>query len=112
MKEAIVTPQSERAPGALPQEPAAGLLSRLEQLIDTELGPLREGVEPLVDELRAGLAALYPSAGGRQLPPKEQEEQRAQLAQVLDTLEDVLEALQRAARARRHTGPGAGTRRH
>jgi hypothetical protein len=79
----------------------------LERLIDTELGSLREGVEPLLGELRKGLAALYPAAGGRQLPPQQQQEQRTQLAQVLDTLEDVLEALQRSARARRHSGPGA-----
>jgi hypothetical protein len=62
-------------------------------------------VEPLLGELRQGLSALYPSAGGRQLPPQQQQEQRDQLAQVLDTLEDVLEALQRSARAqsaRRH----------
>jgi len=112
MKEAIVIPRSERAPDTVPQEPSASLLSRLERLIDTELGPLREGVEPLLNDVRTGLAALYPSAGGRQLPPKQQEEQRTQLAQVLDTLEDVLEALQRAARARRHPGPAAGARGH
>jgi hypothetical protein len=108
MKEAFVPPRSERTPSAVPQEPATGLLSRLERLIDTELGPLREGVEPLLNELRAGLAALYPSAGGRQLPPQQQEAQRTQLAQVLDVLEDVLEALQRAARA--HRAPHTGTR--
>ncbi|HEX8701327.1 MAG TPA: hypothetical protein VF815_21050 [Myxococcaceae bacterium] len=128
MKEAIVTPRSERPPGAVkqapspagtptatvqgPTEPAAGLLSRLERQIDSGLGSLREGVEPLLGELRQGLAVLYPAPGGQQLPPQQQQEQRTRLAQVLDSLEDILEALQRAARANRKPGLGAGPRGH
>jgi len=128
MKEALVTPRSERPPGAVkqvpspagvptaaaqgPSEPAAGLLNHLERQIDSELGSLREGVEPLLGELRQGLAALYPAPGGQQLPPHQQQEHRTRLAQVLDTLEDILEALQRAARASRKPGPSAGPRGH
>ncbi len=115
MREATVTPRSELAStvaGQGPAEPAASLLSRMERHIHTELGSLREGVEPLLGELRQGLAALYPAPGGQQLPPQQQQEQRTRLALVLDTLEDILVALQRAARARRQPGSGAGTRGH
>jgi hypothetical protein len=85
-------------------------LERLERLIDTELGPLRAGVEPLLIELRQGLEALHPGPGGQQLSPQRQQEQRTRLDQVLDTLEDILEALQRAARAQRQPGPPMGRR--
>lgn len=88
--------------------PAPGPLERLEYLIDTELGPLRAGVEPLLDELKRGLSALHPGPGGQQLSPQRQQEQRARLDQVLNTLEDILEALQRAARAQRRPGPPVG----
>lgn len=96
----------ERA--SIPAAPA--LLERLERLIDTELGPLRAGVEPLLVDLRQGLAALFPGAGGQQLSPQQQQEQRTRLDHVLDTLEDILEALQRNARAQRRTGPTVGRR--
>lgn len=95
------------APG--PAEPAAPLLERLERLIGQQFAPMRADLEPLLDEVRQGLTALYPPAGGRQLPPPEQQEARAQVAVTLDTLEDILEALQRAPRARR-PGPSAGPR--
>ncbi len=94
-----------------PAETAPSLLERLERLIDSELGPLRAGVEPLLEELRQGLAALHPAPGGLQLSPRRQLEQRTRLEQVLDTLEDILEALQRAARAQRQSGPPPAGRR-
>jgi hypothetical protein len=78
-------------------------LGRLEQSIHSELGPLGAGVEPLLAEVRAGVAALYPEAGGTRLAPKEHEARHAQLLQSLDGLEDVLEALQLAARSGRST---------
>jgi hypothetical protein len=81
-------------------------LGRLEQLIQSELGSLGAGVEPLLGEVRAGLAALYPAPGATRLPPKEQEAQHAKLLQTLDGLEDVLEALQLAVRTGR-SGTGA-----
>lgn len=117
MKEAPVMTRSERAPipphqaplttGPVPppapglSEPTASLLSTLERNIDRELGPLREGVEPALAELRECLVALYPAAGGRHPPPAQQEEYRVRVAGLMDFLEDNLEALQRAARARR-----------
>jgi uncharacterized membrane protein YccC len=91
-------------------ETAPTLLERLERLIDSELGPLRAGVEPLLEELRQGLAALHPAPGGLQLSPQRQLEQRTRLDQVLDTLEDILEALQRTVRAQRQSGPPMGRR--
>jgi len=106
MNTALAKTGSERAPAGT----APALLERLERLIDTELGPLRAGVEPLLEELRQGLAALHPGPGGQQLSPQRQQEQRTRLDQVLDTLEDILEALQRAARAQRHPGPAMGQR--
>jgi hypothetical protein len=92
-----------------PAEPAAALLGRLERLIGQGFAPMRADLEPLMDEVRQGLTALYPTAGGRQLAPPEQQDERARLAVTLDTLEDILEALQRAPRARR-PGPSAGPR--
>ncbi|OJH40567.1 hypothetical protein BON30_14650 [Cystobacter ferrugineus] len=92
-----------------PSEPTATLLRDLERRIDTELGPLRAGVEPLLAELRRGLTALYPTAGGRQLPPAQQEAHRTRLAQLMDSLEDILEALQRSARARRPSAASGRT---
>lgn len=80
-------------------------IDRLERLIDTELGPLRSGVEPLLTEVRQGLAALNPGPGAQRLPPDQQQQLRARLDRVLDTIEDILEALQRAARAQRPPGP-------
>jgi hypothetical protein len=73
-------------------------LGRLEQAIHAELGTLSAGVEPLLNEVRAGVAALYPEPGGTRLAPKEHEARHEQLLQSLDGLEDVLEALQLAAR--------------
>ena len=69
---------------------------------------MRKGVEPLLTELRQGLAALNPGPGHQRLGPPEQLQLRARLDQVLDTLEDILEALQRAARAQRPSGPVTG----
>jgi hypothetical protein len=79
-----------------PQGPRVQL-GRLEQAIHAELGTLSAGVEPLLNEVRAGVAALYPEAGGTRLAPKEHEARHEQLLQSLDGLEDVLEALQLAA---------------
>jgi hypothetical protein len=76
-------------------------LGRLEQALQSELGGLSAGVEPLLAEVRAGVAALFPEAGGTRLAPKEHEAQHEKLLQSLDELEDVLEALQLAARSRR-----------
>jgi hypothetical protein len=106
MTAALAKPGSDPAP----LKTAPALLERLERLIDTELGPLRAGVEPLLTELRQGLAALHPGPGGQQLAPQQQQEQRTRLGQVLDTLEDILEALQRAARAHHHPGAPMGRR--
>lgn len=75
-------------------------LARLEKSIHSELGALSAGVEPLLAEVRAGVAALFPEPGGTRLAPKEHEARHEQLLRSLDELEDVLEALQLAARAR------------
>ncbi|HZI16419.1 MAG TPA: hypothetical protein VE153_39000 [Myxococcus sp.] len=88
--------------GARPQ------LVHLEHAIQAELGALRAGVEPLLSEVRAAVAALYPEAGGTRLAPKEHEARHEKLLESLDGLEDVLEALQLAARAGR---PVVGTTR-
>ena len=76
-------------------------LERLERAIHSELKSLSAGVEPLLGEVRAGVAALYPEAGGTRLAPKEHEARHAQLVSSLDELEDVLEALQLATRSGR-----------
>ncbi|MGZ3458786.1 MAG: hypothetical protein ACXU86_09790 [Archangium sp.] len=76
-------------------------LGRLEQAIHSELGALSAGVKPLLDEVRAGVAALYPEPGGTRLAPKEHEARHEELLASLDELEDVLEALQLAARSDR-----------
>jgi hypothetical protein len=76
-------------------------LGRLEKLIHSELGTLSAGVEPLLGEVRAGVAALHPEPGGTRLAPKEHEARHEKLLESLDGLEDVLEALQLAARSGR-----------
>ncbi|WP_233261242.1 hypothetical protein [Vitiosangium sp. GDMCC 1.1324] len=81
---------------------------RLEQTLHAELGTLSAGVEPLLAEVRAGVAALFPEAGGTRLAPKEHEARHEALLRSLDELEDVLEALQLAARSGR---PGASAAR-
>lgn len=91
-------------------ESAAALLARVEKLIGTQFPPMRADFEPMLEQVRQGLAELFPSTGGRQLAPPEQQKAREQLGVTLDTLEDILEALQHAARARRHPGPRAGPR--
>jgi hypothetical protein len=120
MKEPTVTADNGRAPrvtqaagrgaagvrrnrpaGAPAPVTAATLLERLEKRIDSELGPLRAGVEPLLGQVRQALAALYPGADGTLLSPKEQQARREKLEQTLDELEEILEALQLAARTRR-----------
>jgi hypothetical protein len=90
---------------------ARARLRQLEQVIHSELGALEEGVAPLLEEVRAGVAALFPEAGGTRLAPKEHEARRASLLESLDGLEDVLEALQLAARAGRPGSARSGGRR-
>ena len=75
-------------------------MGRLEQTVHAELGSLSAGVVPLLDEVRSGVAALYPEPGGTRLAPLEQQARHGKLLESLDELEDVLEALQLAARAR------------
>jgi hypothetical protein len=87
-----------------------GRLARLEQAIQSELGSLSAGVEPLLEEVRAGVAALFPEAGGTRLAPKEHEAQHEKLLQSLDGLEEVLEALQLAARSGRSPSAARGGR--
>jgi hypothetical protein len=82
-------------------------VERLERAIHSELKSLSAGVEPLLGEVRAGVAALYPEAGGTRLAPKEHEARHEQLLKSLDELEDVLEALQLAARSKRSGGASA-----
>jgi hypothetical protein len=77
---------------------AAQLLARLEQAIDARLGALREGVGPLLEEVREHFAVLEPGPGGVRPSPKEQQERQAKLAKAMDQMEDVLEALYLAAR--------------
>jgi hypothetical protein len=84
-----------------PQGGARTQLGRLENAIHSELGALSVGVEPLLAEVREGVAALFPDAGGTRLAPKEHEARHEKLLQSLDELEDVLEALQLAARSGR-----------
>ena len=76
-------------------------LGRLEQAIHSELKSLREGAEPLLAEVRAGVAAIFPEPGGTRLAPKEHQAQHEKLLKALDGLEDVVEALQLAARGGR-----------
>jgi hypothetical protein len=82
-------------------------LARLEKAVHSELKSLVVGVEPLLGEVRAGVAALYPEAGDTRLAPKEHEARHAQLLGSLDELEDVLEALQLAARSGRSVASAA-----
>lgn len=82
-------------------------LGRLEQVIHSELGSLSAGVAPLLDEVRAGVAALFPEPGGTRLAPKEHEARHEKLLQSLDGLEEVLEALQLAARSDRSAASAA-----
>ncbi|RKH56481.1 hypothetical protein D7V93_20165 [Corallococcus llansteffanensis] len=77
----------------------------LERQVGTELGALREGVQPLLDEVRQGLVALDPPGDGMLPSPQEQEKLRAKLSATLEEAEDVLEALQLAART---SGQGSG----
>jgi hypothetical protein len=81
-------------------------LSRLEKAIHSELGSLAAGAGPLLDEVRAGVAALYPEAGETRLAPKEQESRHEALLKSLDGLEEVVEALQLAARSGRSARGG------
>lgn len=74
-------------------------LRRLEQAIHSELKSLSSGIQPLLDEARGAVAALFPEAGGTRLAPKEHQARHEKLLQTLDGLEDVLEALQLAARS-------------
>jgi len=83
-----------------PQPPQVRL-GQLEHAIHSELGALGEGVKPLLDEVREGVAALFPEPGGTRLAPKEHEGRHEKLLQSLDSLEEVLEALQLAVRSGR-----------
>lgn len=87
------------------QEPRA-LLARLEKGVHGELGALTVGAQPLLDEVRAAVAALFPEQGGTRLPPQEHEARHEKLLQTLDELEAVLEALQLGARSG-NSGAGA-----
>jgi hypothetical protein len=82
-----------------PQGPRAQL-ARLERAVRSELKSLGEGAEPLLEQVRAGVAALFPEPGATRLAPQEQQARRGELLRSLDELEDVLEALQMAARAK------------
>ncbi|WP_224360592.1 hypothetical protein [Hyalangium versicolor] len=74
-------------------------LGRFEQFVRSELGPLVAGAEPLLTDVREGIAAIFPEAGGTRLAPKEHEARHEKLVASMDELEDVLEALQLAARS-------------
>jgi hypothetical protein len=87
----------------------AALLKALTLAVGDELGSLRQGVTPLLDEVGQGLSALFPEPGGERLPPKQQEAGREKLAGQLDELEDMLEALQLAVGPRGQAG-SAGSR--
>lgn len=84
-------------------------LGRLEQSVRAELGSLVAGAEPLLVQVREGVAALFPEPGGTRLAPKEHEARHEKLLQSMDELEEVLEALQLAARAGR-SGASASRR--
>ncbi|HZH78390.1 MAG TPA: hypothetical protein VEY88_20345 [Archangium sp.] len=83
-------------------------LGRLEHIIHSELGSLSAGVAPLLEQVRAGVAALFPEAGGTRLAPKEHEAQHEKLLQSMEELEEVLEALQLAARSGRSPSAARG----
>ncbi|WP_233597241.1 MULTISPECIES: hypothetical protein [Corallococcus] len=74
------------------------LLDALEQQVGSELGSLKEGVQPLLDSVREGLVALDPPGDGMLPSPQEQEKLRAKLTSTLEEAEDVLEALQLAVK--------------
>ncbi|CAM4494262.1 hypothetical protein [Corallococcus exiguus] len=84
------------APKAPPKTLA--LLDALEQQVGSELGALKEGVQPLLDSVREGLVALDPPGDGMLPSPQEQEKLRAKLTSTLEEAEDVLEALQLAVK--------------
>ena len=87
---------------------ARAQLAHLEKTVRAELKALSRGVEPLMDEVRSGVFALYPEPGGTRLAPLEQEAQAGKLLESLDGLEEVLEALQLAARSGRPAASGVG----
>jgi hypothetical protein len=76
-------------------------LGRLEKAVHSELGSLSAGAEPLLADVRSGVAVLFPEAGGTRLSPKEHDARHEKLLESMDELEDVLEALQLAARSGR-----------
>jgi hypothetical protein len=76
------------------------LLRRLDGALDSGLGSLRAGVDPMLADVRRSVAALYPGPEQAPLAPKQRQAERERLGQLLDTLEDVLEALQVAAHHR------------
>ncbi|NNB89102.1 hypothetical protein HJC10_22330 [Corallococcus exiguus] len=74
------------------------MLDALEQQVGSELGSLKEGVQPLLDSVREGLVTLDPPGDGMLPSPQEQEKLRAKLTSTLEEAEDVLEALQLAVK--------------
>lgn len=90
-----VSPQRRAAPRA----GLAGSLERLEEALAREPVALREVVEPLLDEVRQGLAVLEPGSAGARPAPKEREALGTRLVKAMDRLEDVLEGLRLAFRA-------------
>ncbi|WP_242592701.1 hypothetical protein [Corallococcus exiguus] len=89
-----------RPPAPAPKAPpkTLALLDALEQQVGSELGSLKEGVQPLLDSVREGLVALDPPGDGMLPSPQEQEKLRAKLTSTLEEAEDVLEALQLAVK--------------
>ena len=86
------------APASKAPPKALALLDALEQRVGTELGALKQGVQPLLDSVREGLVALDPPGDGMLPSPQEQEKLRAKLTATLEEAEDVLEALQLAVK--------------
>ncbi|RYZ40743.1 MAG: hypothetical protein EOO71_14875 [Myxococcaceae bacterium] len=85
------------APPTAPKPVA--LLEVLSQRVDAQLGALREGVQPLLHDVRQALLALDPPGDAMLPSPQEQEKLRASVTSTLEEAEDVLEALQLGARS-------------
>ncbi|RKG85436.1 hypothetical protein [Corallococcus terminator] len=99
-----------RRPGTpiAPTPPApkpVALLEVLSQRVDAELGSWREGVQPLLHDVRQVLLSLDPPGDAMLPSPQEQQKLRARATAALEEAEDVLEALQLGARS---GGRGSG----